>query len=197
MDIKESMDPRDRFRYLFQENARALAGYGRRRGLAEHDVDDLVASIFEVVWRRIDDVPEGDEAVLWLYGVAFNQLRNARRSRRRASRLTSRLSVATFMPAPADPDDLSIEAILAALQSLNDRDREVLLLFVGEELTAVQVGTVLGCTEVTARSRLFRARTRLAGVLGHDSPQRGGTDGHVDGVLNVDGAIEVRSLADE
>lgn len=101
------------------------------------------------------------------------------------------------MPGPADPEDLSVEAILIALESLSDQDREVLLLFVGEGLSAVQAGTALGCTEVTARSRLFRARARLAEVLGLDATQRTSTNGHVDGVLNVKGAIEVRSLADE
>src|SRR5665213_3412385 len=106
-DMKEVVNPQDRFRQLFQDNFRALARYALRRGLSEHDADDLIASIFEVVWRRIDDVPEGQEDVLWLYGVAFNQLRNARRSSRRVRRLTSRLSVATSMPAPLDPEDIS------------------------------------------------------------------------------------------
>lgn len=191
------MDSQDRFRQLFQDNFRALARYATRRGLSEQDADDLIASIFEVVWRRIDDVPEGDEGVLWLYGVAFNQLRNARRSSRRVVRLTSRLSVTTSMPAPLDPEDISVETILSAMKSLNHDDREVLLLFIGEGLAAVQVGTVLGCTEATARSRLFRARTRLAGVLALDSAQRGSVAGHVEGVVNVNETIEVRSLTDE
>ena len=196
-DMKEAMDSEDRFRSLFQDNYRALALYGKRRGLSGQDSDDLIASIFEVVWRRIGDVPEGDEAVLWLYGVAFNQLRNARRSSRRARRLTSRLSVAAFMPPPTDPEDLSVETIIDALESLSAQDREVLILFVGEGLTAAQASIVLGCAEVTARSQLFRARTRLAGVLGLDSTQRGSSKGHVDDVLNVKGVNEIRSVSDD
>jgi len=191
------MNPQDRFRQLFQDNFRALARYAIRRGLSEHEADDLIGSIFEVVWRRIDDVPVGEEGVLWLYGVAFNQLRNARRSSRRVGRLTSRLSVTTSMPAPLDPEDISVETILNAMKSLSDDDREVLLLFVGEGLAAVQVGTVLGCTETTARSRLFRARARLAEVLGLDSAQRGSSVGHVVGVVNINEIIEDRSFTDE
>jgi RNA polymerase sigma-70 factor (ECF subfamily) len=196
-DMKEAMDSEDRFRSLFRDNYRALALYGKRRGLSGQDADDLIASIFEVVWRRIGDVPEGDEAVLWLYGVAFNQLRNARRSSRRARRLTSRLSVAAFMPPPTDPEDLSVETILDALESLSAQDREVLILFVGEGLTAAQASVVLGCAEATARSQLFRARTRLAGVLGLDSMQRGSSNGHVDDVLNVKDVSEIRSVSDD
>jgi len=196
-DIKEIVNPHDRFRQLFQANFRALARYATRRGLSEHDADDLIASIFEVVWRRIDDVPEGDEGILWLYGVAFNQLRNARRSSRRVGRLTSRLSVATPMPAPLDPEDISVETILSAMRSLSEDDREVLLLFIGEGLAAVQVGTVLGCTEATARSRLFRARTRLAGALGLDSAQRGSSVGHVVGVVNINEIVDDGSFDDE
>ena len=33
---------------------------------------DLTAEVFLVAWRRIDDVPRGEETLLWLYGVAAN-----------------------------------------------------------------------------------------------------------------------------
>jgi DNA-directed RNA polymerase specialized sigma24 family protein len=63
-----------RFRALFDATYPALARYARNRGLCSHDAEDLIASTYEVAWRRLEVVPEGDQALLWLYTVAFNNL---------------------------------------------------------------------------------------------------------------------------
>ena len=71
---------------------RNLAAYAQRRGLSPADADGLTAHIFVVAWRRIDDVPTGEEALMWLYGVAFKEMRNYRRTYRRRTRLVARLA---------------------------------------------------------------------------------------------------------
>jgi RNA polymerase sigma-70 factor, ECF subfamily len=174
------VDKESRFRALFNENYRQLAHYARRRGLNAEEADDLIASTFEVVWRRYESVPNGDEAVLWLYGVAFNQLRNLRRTKRRQSRLIARIPAAAPMPESAEPSDTPFAVITQAMNTLNVDDREVILLFVGEGLSADEVGVVLGCGSTAARSRLHRARKRLATILADSSDvQRPQTLGHV------------------
>jgi RNA polymerase sigma factor (sigma-70 family) len=159
------VDKESRFRALFNENYRQLARYARHRGLNSEEADDLIASTFEVVWRRFESVPDGNGAVLWLYGIAFNQLRNLRRSNRRQTRLAARILPIASMPDAAEPSDIPIEAIRAALRALSFDDREVILLVAGEGLSADEVGVVLGCGAATARSRLHRARKRLAIIL--------------------------------
>jgi RNA polymerase sigma-70 factor (ECF subfamily) len=79
-----------------------------------------------VVWRRFESVPDGDEAVLWLYGIAFNQLRNVRRSNRRQTRLAARILPVASMPDSAEPSDVPVETIRAALGALTFDDREVI-----------------------------------------------------------------------
>jgi RNA polymerase sigma-70 factor (ECF subfamily) len=174
------VDKESRFRALFGENYRQLARYARHRGLNAEETDDLVASTFEVVWRRFESVPEGDAAVLWLYGIAFNQLRNLRRSKRRQTRLAARILPAGPMFESTEPSDLPVEAIRAALGALSFDDREVILLVAGEGLSADEVGVVLGCGGTTARSRLHRARKRLEIILQEESKaQRPRAFGHV------------------
>lgn len=160
------MDKESRFRALFNENYHPLARYARHRGLNTEEADDLIASTFEVVWRRFESVPDGDEAVLWLYGIAFNQLRNLRRSNRRQTRLAARIVPTGLMPDSPELSDTPIETIRAALRALSFDDREVILLVAGEGLSADEVGVVLGCGAIAARSRLHRARKRLAIILG-------------------------------
>jgi len=155
-----------RFAALFSAHYRDLARYGQRRGLSPADADDMTANVFVVAWRRIDEVPLGDEALLWLYGVAFNELRNFRRAARRRSRLIARLSNVPVTSMPVNPAEFSLQAIRGALERLSSSDQEVVLLASGEGLSTAQIGAVLGCSDVAARSRLHRARTRLAEQLG-------------------------------
>ena len=60
---------------LYEENARDLLAYAQRRVPVAEDAADLVAETYLIAWRRIGEVPRGDEARLWLYGVA--RLKNA------------------------------------------------------------------------------------------------------------------------
>ena len=59
-----------------------------------------------------------------------------------------------------------------ALRRLGPRDREVLLLAEWEGLSPAQIATVLGCSTVTARGRLHRARRRFRAVFEECSPRR-------------------------
>ena len=81
----------DRFRRLFGDHERELLAYALRRVDRPEDAADVVAETFLVAWRRMDRVPAGDEARLWLYGVARRQLANQRRGQLRRSRLADRL----------------------------------------------------------------------------------------------------------
>src|SRR5438105_3538709 len=56
-----------RFEQLYTDNVDAIRAYVRRRA-PEEMVDDVVADVFLVCWRRLDVVPE--EALPWLYAVA-------------------------------------------------------------------------------------------------------------------------------
>jgi RNA polymerase sigma factor (sigma-70 family) len=153
------------FRELFDATYPALARYARHRGLAREDAEDLIASTYEVAWRRADLVPEGGEALLWLYTVAFNQLRNLRRRAQRDRDLTVRLPAPDVALPPDVSEGGSVAAIRRALDSLGANDRELILLIAAEGLTAAQAGVVVGCGVVATRTRLHRARKRLAVVL--------------------------------
>lgn len=96
------MDAEARFRALFLDTYAALRRYARHRGLSPADSDDLVADVFTIAWRRIDDVPE--DATPWLFGVARNVLRNLRRGELRATRMFARLP-RPEIEHPVEPDE--------------------------------------------------------------------------------------------
>jgi RNA polymerase sigma-70 factor, ECF subfamily len=119
----------------------------------------------------LSDVPVGDEARLWLYGVARRVLANRSRAQRRRSRLAGRLQaeIADRVRArQAAPDEDG--EIRSALASLSRADREVLLLSAWEGLQPAEIAAVLDIAPVTARSRLHRARARLRAALTDHDP---------------------------
>jgi RNA polymerase sigma factor (sigma-70 family) len=156
-------DPTDRFSRLFADTERELLAYALRRVDRAEDAADVVAETFLVAWRRLDAVPRGDSARLWLYGVARRQLANQRRGQLRRSRLADRLraELPAAVAAARSPEDHRVGAVLAALDRLEEEDREILRLTSWEGLTPSEIATVLRVPGVTVRSRLHRARKRL------------------------------------
>jgi RNA polymerase sigma factor (sigma-70 family) len=154
------------FRELYDAHGRALLAYAVRRLPRPEDAADVVAEAMLVAWRRRDEAPPGDEARLWLFGVARRVLANQRRGDRRRDRLGERLGTELRQQLTARGADhaAAVEThvvVLRALDHLDEGDREVLRLHAWEGLGPHEIATVLGIGATAARSRLHRARTRL------------------------------------
>lgn len=159
-------DTESRLARLYDQHGRAVLAYAVRRCPDAQDAADVVAETFLVAWRRLHDVPPAEEARLWLYGVARNVLANHHRSERRRERLAERLRyelrAALEGLAEATPEGGTLRA---ALDQLGLEDQEILRLCGWEELSPREIATVLGISDVAARSRLHRARARLRCAL--------------------------------
>jgi RNA polymerase sigma factor (sigma-70 family) len=165
-----------RFDTLFAAYGSDVVAYCGWRAATASDAQDATAEVFLTAWRRLDDVPEGDAARVWLYATARRVLANQRRSSRRRVALNERLALeAESAPqeSPAlDPEEALVHEALARLGS---RDREVLLLAEWEGLSPAEIARVLGCLTVTARGKLHRARRRFRAVF---EELLAGEDGH-------------------
>ncbi|MGX2995919.1 RNA polymerase sigma factor [Streptomyces sp. JNUCC 64] len=149
-----------RFTELYERHYTDVDAYVRRR-IHSDQVRDVVSEVFLVVWRRLDDVPDG--AVLpWLYGVARNTLGNTYRVDQRRLRLVELM--ATQPPGDVDDHADSVVGLIdlaSAFDRLGPSDQEVLRLTLWEELPAREAARVLGCGAAAFRVRLHRARKRL------------------------------------
>jgi RNA polymerase sigma factor (sigma-70 family) len=156
-------DPKARFEELFRANSRPILAYALRRVAQPEDAADVLSEVMLIAWRRLDDVPPGREARLWLFGVAQRVLANQSRSDHRRSRLGERLRQTvseTFARDHAEAHE-SRDAVRAAVWRLPEADRELLLLVSWEGLEPSEAAQVLAITASTARTRLHRARARL------------------------------------
>ena len=152
---------RHRFEELYAANCGPILGYVLRRTDNPDDAADVIAETFLTAWRRLDAVPAGDEARLWLYGVARRVLANYRRGERRRAVLADRLRAELAAGYRPPPHTGELAEFAAAFRSLAEADREVLALVGWEGLDRGQAAAVLGCSPNAVRIRLHRARRRL------------------------------------
>jgi RNA polymerase sigma-70 factor (ECF subfamily) len=163
----------ERFEALFNQHQSAILAYALRRCQSPEEAADVVAETFTTAWRRLDNVPAGEKTLPWLYATAKHTAANTRRSATRRDALTERatheLAVAIDAQAEASleyaPGATISDTARAALLSLNEAEREALLLCAWEGLKPREIGRVLGVNSVTARTRLHRARTKFAAAL--------------------------------
>lgn len=173
-----------RFRTLAERILEPVRRYLARRTDAA-TADDVLSETLLVCWRRLDDVPIGDEAVPWAFVVARNLLANAQRAERRRGRLTAKIialdppaSIVEFTPSDGDG-----EAVRDALTRLRRDDAELLRLWAWDGLESPHLATVLGISPNAAALRLSRAKARLKTELltstppaGHVEAEEGSTD---------------------
>lgn len=165
----------DAFAQLFRRHRDRVFRHTLRLASTPSDAEDLVALTFAESWRKRNRIRAVDSSALpWLLVTASNLARNNARAFRRHQALLSKI------PAPEPIADHSTEVLdrihhddIAArvrqsFERLNDRDREILSLCVLEELSASQVANFLHVPTGTVKSRLSRARTRLAEIVSVD-----------------------------
>lgn len=168
----------DAFGVLFDRHGTAIYNYLFRRtadwGLAE----ELTSVVFLEAWRRREEVRlERESALPWLYATATNVLRNQRRALRRYRHALARLPRPRDEPDPVDDaagradDAAEVRRLLGLLARLPKREQDVFALCVLGELSYEQAAAALELPVGTVRSRLSRARARLAelaGASGHN-----------------------------
>jgi GDPmannose 4,6-dehydratase len=161
----------EHFDQLYRRYAPLITAYVRRR-VDRSEVDDVVAQVFVVAWRRLADLPTPPADRLWLYGVARRTVADHRRSGLRRVRLEARLMEdAARPPTSGDPADV-VGRIDAVLRRLRPADEAVLRLVLGDGLSHAEAGMILGCSANAVELRLRRARARAREVLAATSPTK-------------------------
>lgn len=173
----------ERFERVYAANLALILGYAARRCAEPSDAADVAAEVFVVAWRRLADVPEGEER-LWLFGVARRVLANQRRGRIRHHKLADRLRGELVLAAQLIGSNERAAGVREALQRLSEADRELLRLTAWDGLSPSEIAALEGVPAATVRSRLMRARSRLRDALGRQTEaetQREPPAGHVPG----------------
>ncbi|PPF86259.1 hypothetical protein C5B96_04935 [Subtercola sp. Z020] len=157
------------FGLLFDFHRDRVFGHALRLMRSPHDAEDVTALVFLEAWRRRDAVRVvGGSVIGWLLVTANYVSRNLIRSRKRHRDSLQRLDASTEVADHADDVDDRLDReprhaqVRNAFSRLSPRDQNVITLCVLEELTTAEAAHALGVPVGTVKSRLSRAKRRLA-----------------------------------
>jgi RNA polymerase sigma factor (sigma-70 family) len=165
-------DDGDAFVAIFDRHRDRTYRHALRLTANIHDAEDVVAGAFLELWRRRQSVRLVDASVLpWLLVTTTNLSRNVTRNLRRYRSLIASLPRAEPAQSAEDVvvreiDELRLNhAIRDALRDLSPSDVALITLTSYEGYSSAQIATALGISDGAARTRLHRARSRMAEAL--------------------------------
>jgi RNA polymerase sigma-70 factor (ECF subfamily) len=137
------------------------------------DAEDAVQEAFLRVLRHRDTLGEVRDHRVWLIRIVWNIVLDRKRRAKTRPETDDVADLARVLPSKGlSAEELAAAAqhhahVLACVDQLPEKERQVLVLSAFEELTSVEIAEVLDITESSVRSRLFRARNLIAGLLDH------------------------------
>lgn len=159
------MSTDEAFAAAYREHYWAVSRFVARRLDAgeAHEVEEVVADVFSIAWRRRAELP--DSPLPWLYAVARNCLANTVRGMGRYRRLLHRIghheAVGRGQVVESPDTERPGAWVHEALARLSPADQEALRLTTWEELSVDELAVALECSRSAAAMRLHRARRRL------------------------------------
>jgi RNA polymerase sigma-70 factor (ECF subfamily) len=139
--------------------------------------DDLVQETLVKAWSNIGTFVEGTNLRAWLFTILRNIYYSEYRKRRREVADPDGTFAAKLATAPAQSGHMDLLDFRAALQQLPGDQREALILIGASGLSYEEAAGICGCAIGTMKSRVNRARSRLADMLSITSGMEFGHDG--------------------
>jgi RNA polymerase sigma factor (sigma-70 family) len=159
----------DAFSAVFDACAKSVYNHAFRLTGDWSEAEEVMAMTFLEAWRSRERIAEdGGSLRPWLLGIATNLARGQRRAAWRQRNALARLAGPGDLPDFADDvsgrlDDVTrVRALHRALAGMPRHELEVLALCVWSGLGYAEAAEALGIPVGTVRSRLSRARARLA-----------------------------------
>jgi len=138
------------------------------------DAEEVAQDGFVNAYRALAAYREGAPFRPWLLSIVANLARNRRRSAGRRARMELRtMALARAESSPPSPEDVAErraakQALLSAVESLAEDDRQVVVCRYFLELSGQETAAALGIAEGTVKSRLSRALAKLRGKFDVD-----------------------------
>lgn len=156
------------FGVLYDRYAEAVWNHAYRLTASWSTAEDLTSATFLTAWRRRAEMTlVRDSALPWLFTVAGNLARSEFRRKARFTRLLLRVPRNDVQRDHADEvasaldHEARLSRVLRAVERLPRAEREAVQLVLLGELSAAEAAAALGVAEVSVRSRISRARSRL------------------------------------
>ena len=167
----------DAFEQLLRAHEKTVYNLALRMTGDPQDAEDMAQEAFWKAYRSLGDFRGECKFSVWLYRIVSNVcLDHLRRQRRRPAVSLSveddegeeqqwEIPDERYEPERELERKLTREAVRKGLAALPDEQRQILLLREIRGLSYEEIGEILGLEPGTVKSRIFRARKRLAAFL--------------------------------
>jgi RNA polymerase sigma-70 factor (ECF subfamily) len=145
--------------------------------------DDLVQHALLNGLKNLEKFQPGTNMQAWLFTILRNLFYSEIRKRRREVEDVDGLIAAHVPVLPEQHGSLDMSDLQAALAKLSPEHREVLLLVGAEGLSYEEAARICGVKVGTIKSRMSRARVRLAELMSVDDADDLGPDRRIHSVL--------------
>jgi RNA polymerase sigma-70 factor (ECF subfamily) len=147
-------------------------------------VDDLVQEALLRALTGIQSFKPGTNMTAWLFTILRNNFLNEYRKSRREVSDAGEYFVGTMTSQPDQDAHLQLDEFRDALAQLPYDQREAIVLVGGAGVSYQEAARICRCAVGTVKSRVFRARERLAELMALDSPQDLGPDCAIQAALS-------------
>ncbi len=134
-----------------------------------HLANDLVQDTLLKAWTHRERFEPGTNLKAWLFTILRNTYFSEFRRRRREVQDVDGVAAASLVSLPEQQGHLDLEDFRTALGLLSEEQREALLLVGAEGFSYEVAAAISGCAVGTVKSRVNRARAKLAEHLSLNS----------------------------
>ncbi len=138
--------------------------------------DDLVQETLLRAWTHLDSFEPGTNMQAWLFTILRNLFRSEYRKRRREVEDVNGAYAERLTSLPGLDAHIEMEEFRVALNELPPDQREALVLVGASGFSYEEAAHICACAVGTIKSRVNRARTRLATRLDVESTDTFGPD---------------------
>jgi RNA polymerase sigma-70 factor (ECF subfamily) len=139
--------------------------------------DDLVQQALVKAWGSMASFEPGSNMAAWLYTILRNEFYSEFRKRRHEVSDSDGIFAARLASYPVQDGHMEFQDFRKALFQLADDHREALILIGASGMSYEEAAQLCGCAVGTMKSRVHRARTRLAELLSVQGDDRFGPSG--------------------
>ncbi len=154
--------------------------YGLVYGMTSNreDAEDVTQEVFVKAWKALGHFREQASFYTWIYRIAINRTINFRKRRNRRKTVQFENFDPDIKQAESYKEFSSKGSVLRkinlsefqkkmneALLTLSDKHRTVVIMHDVQGMSHSEIAGIVGCSEGTARSRLFYARKKLQAEL--------------------------------
>ncbi|MEO0820977.1 MAG: sigma-70 family RNA polymerase sigma factor [Pseudomonadota bacterium] len=150
------------------EHLPSLRAFARSLTTGTAQADDLVQETVLKAWSNRDKFAPGTNLRAWLFTILRNTHYSEMRKRRREVEDVDGALTASLAQAPAQMGQMDLRDFQRAFAELPVDQREALVLVGAIGSSYEEAAEICGCAVGTVKSRVNRARKRLATLLQHN-----------------------------